>query len=80
LNGNVKEEEKLAASMKHLSCFGIQKFIPVSDLNFDLGRPSLYMDSHFAVVFYAFSDCDGSLRNIEKHGLSRNQTKRQKRK
>jgi hypothetical protein len=38
------------------------------------------MDSHFAVIFYAFSDCDGSLRNIEKHGLSRNQTKRQKRK
>jgi len=38
------------------------------------------MDSHFAVIFYAFSDGDGSLRNIEKHGLSRSQTKRQKRK
>ena len=49
--------------MKHLSCFGIEKYILVSDLNFDLGRPSLYIDFHFVVIFYTFSDCDGSLRN-----------------
>jgi hypothetical protein len=80
LNGNVKEEEKLATFMKLLSRSGIEKYIPVSDLNYDLGRPSLYIDSLLAVILYAFSDCDGSFRNIKKHGLIRNQTKRQKRK
>ena len=55
--------------MNLLSRSGIEKFLATSDLNHDQGRPSQYTDSLFAVILYAFSDCDGSLRNIEKQCL-----------
>ena len=69
LNDNVKEEKKLEAFMNFLSRSGIENFLATSDLNHDQGRPSQLTDSLFAVILYAFSECDGSLRNIEKQCL-----------